>query len=155
MSRDGVRVLMVDGNDNDAQFVQCALRMTGDRVDVNHVYRLSDALVHLTEERYDLVLTELALSDSTGRSTVERMRERDPHVPIIIHTTLKNDEVALDLIEDLAQDYLIKGYVTADVLQKTLWEKTRSHLSPLQVERCDPKQVINTIAGNQRTLDLT
>ena len=148
-----VRVLMVDSDDNDAQFVQCALRMSSERVDVQHVYRLADALTELTSRKFDVVLTELALTDSTGRATVERLRERDPHVPIVIHTTLKNDEDALDLLDDLAQDYLIKGYVTADVLQKTLCEKTMEPLEPPQVERCDPAQVISTVATNNRTLD--
>jgi signal transduction histidine kinase len=67
------------------------------------------------------VLLDLGLPDSQGFATVATMRAAVPHVPIIVLTGLNDLELGVQAVREGAQDYLVKGTVTADTLERAMY----------------------------------
>jgi len=69
---------------------------------------LSNAINHLRKKRFDNVLLDLDLPDSSGLDTVDRIRNSSPYVPIIVLTTTTDKDMEVEAIKRGADDYLIK-----------------------------------------------
>ncbi|MFP9193636.1 hybrid sensor histidine kinase/response regulator [Natronosalvus vescus] len=94
-------------------------RLDGD-VTVEHVDRLASALEALEERSPDVVLLDLMLPDSAGLDTVEAVVEHAPTVPIVVLTGQSEVDVGVEAIRRGAQDYLVKGTLSAELLVRTL-----------------------------------
>ncbi|MFO0686946.1 MAG: sigma-54 dependent transcriptional regulator [Sandaracinus sp.] len=66
-----------------------------------------EALAHL-EERIDVVLTDLAMPGMDGLALLEKVRERDLELPVILMTAHGNERVAVRAMKEGAYDYLGK-----------------------------------------------
>ncbi|MEY7848654.1 response regulator [Natrarchaeobius sp. A-rgal3] len=129
-SSGGTTLLLVEDNPNDAQFVERLLvehgRDVGTRdadrsveiTEIEHVERLGDGLERVTDDRIDIVLLDLGLPDSNGLETVDAMVERAPTVPVVVLTGQSG--VGVEAIRRGAQDYLVKGRISVDVLVRTI-----------------------------------
>ena len=110
MDTDSIRILLVEDNPGDARLLEWYLSKPGSGTfQVTRAERLSDALRELTATRFDLVLLDLSLPDSTGLDTVLSARRAAGITPIVIMTGLDDEETALAALRDGAQDYLVKG----------------------------------------------
>ncbi|MCU4741584.1 response regulator [Halobacteria archaeon AArc-m2/3/4] len=127
-----VELLLVEDNADDARFVerlihehQSTQRAQGsDRLieirSIDHVDRLADATDRIGTGPPDVVLLDLLLPDSAGLETVESMVERAPTVPIVVLTGQDGGDIGAEAIRSGAQDYLVKGTITGDLLFRTL-----------------------------------
>ncbi len=77
---------------------------------------LSEALARLAHDRFDVVLLDLGLPDSTGMNTARALRIRVPGVPIVVLTGLEDEETGLKALRIDVQDYLMKGQINGDLL---------------------------------------
>lgn len=142
-----LRVLLVEDNPADARLIEKRLLQVdgqelGMRHDLVHVERLTTALDELERERYDVVLLDLGLPESTGIETAERVIETHPQVPVVVLTGLKNDEVALEAIRIGAQDYLRKtrdmdGAMLARAIRYAIERNAREQQLELRTERLE------------------
>jgi len=124
----GVDLLLVEDNADDARFVQRLLvehrgSIDGDgsqlAVDtITHVDCLDDGLGRVESDPPDIVLLDLGLPDSTGIETVEAMTERTRTVPVVVLTG--QTQLGVEAIRSGAQDYLVKGSITAALLLRTI-----------------------------------
>lgn len=126
MTEDGVDLLLVEDNLNDAQFIQRILtevRPDDERMvqlgSVTHAEHLGE-LVELLQTDPDAVLLDLNLPDSDGIETVETLVEQAPHVPVVVITGRTEIGLGPKAIKAGAQDYLQKGRITAGILHRTL-----------------------------------
>ncbi len=118
---DSIKVLLVEDNPGDARLTRLALAEAGrDRFSVKHVERLSEALLCLCEEEFNVVLLDLSLPDSHGLETFTRMYEQSSHVPIIALTGLTDEKMAIKAMQQGAQDYLSKDEVDTQRLVRTI-----------------------------------
>lgn len=123
-----VAILLVEDEPDDARYVERLLiEHTHDSskaaghvsIDtIRHVDRLADARSVVDE--VDVVLLDLMLPDSAGMETVERMTEMAPSVPIIVLTSETAVETGVTAIRHGAQDYLVKGSITAELLVRSI-----------------------------------
>lgn len=119
-------VLLVEDDPRDAQAVKRLLHPgeqgahdEGSQIhNIVHVDRLDDALDRLESTPPDVVLLDLNLPDSDGLDTLEAVVERAPMVPVVVLTG--ETDIGIDAIRRGAQDYLIKGSITAPLLVRTL-----------------------------------
>ncbi len=126
MTEDTLAVLLVEDNPGDAKLVEHHLREgssgpLSDDVSLTQVERLHDAVSTLEERRYDLVLLDLGLPETTGIETLERIDREVETTPIVVLTGLDDNETALEAIQQGAQDYLPKD----DLDSETLWRSLR------------------------------
>ena len=76
-----------------------------------HVARTAgDALMMAEIERPDAILLDINLPDSSGISTLDRLRQVRPDVPIIMVTGNADEELARETLSHGAFDYVIKPF---------------------------------------------
>jgi signal transduction histidine kinase len=96
--------------------------------------RLSDGLDLLGIRQFDAVLVDLNLPDSQGMATFERLRAAMPEVPLIVHTGMHDDEVALQALRLGAQDYLVKGPGVGPALARAIKFAIERHRVRVELE---------------------
>jgi len=132
-----LRILLVEDNPGDAKLVLHMLRdAPADlRIAPLHVESLDAALKVLAAERFDAVLLDLSLPDSTGLDTVHRVVQASPTLPIVVLTGLDDSEVGLEAVQAGAQDYLVKGHGDGKQLSRTLLYAEYRKESQITIER--------------------
>jgi len=116
-----IPVLLIEDNPGDTRLIEIMLKEAGANLfKAEHVGRLSDGLERLARGGIGLVLSDLSLPDSQGLETFTRLHGQAPYVPIIVLSGLNDTSLAVLAVHEGAQDYLIKGQVTAQVLVRAM-----------------------------------
>jgi len=116
-----VCILLVEDNPGDVRLIQeflCDAKMISFQVEVAE--RLSDGLKALSEGRFDVVLLDLSLPDSSGLETLAKVLSNTQHVAIIVLTGLSDEGLALEAMRKGAQDYLVKDHVDEHLLSRAI-----------------------------------
>jgi DNA-binding NarL/FixJ family response regulator len=111
-----IRVVVGDDQTLVRQGIRSLLALS-DEIDV--VAEASDgdeALAMLEAHDVDVLLLDLRMPRRDGIATLEALRERGEHVPVIVLTTFDDDELALQALRAGARGYLLKD-VTLDQLE--------------------------------------
>jgi sigma-B regulation protein RsbU (phosphoserine phosphatase) len=120
-STDTVRVLLIEDNTLDAELISAILsRARNIRFEIERSERLSGVAARAAEVRFDIVLTDLGLPDSSGINTFSGVSAALPDTPIIVLTGLDDEETALRAVHQGAQDYLVKGDISKELLLKSI-----------------------------------
>lgn len=121
-------VLLVEDNPGDADLIQELLSgTTAARFHFSHVERLSEAAFHLKQQHAQVALLDLALPDSSGIETVRRFRQVAPTMPIVVLTGHDDETNGVTALKAGAQDYLVKGKVSADLLERVIFYAVERH----------------------------
>ena len=116
-----LHVLIVEDNPADVDLMRDALPETGlIQFHSESVPRLSEALTRLTTGGIDLVLTDLGLPDSQGLATFRELRQAAPDLAIIVLTGNDDQEMAVAAVREGAQDFLVKGQISGDLLVRAV-----------------------------------
>src|SRR4029077_13674280 len=78
---------------------------------LTHVEYLVAAEKHLAEHSVDIVLIDLYLPDAQGLGAVRRVQAAAPRVPLVVLTGLDDESLALQALQEDAQDYLLKEHI--------------------------------------------
>src|SRR6185503_16065374 len=81
---------------------------------------LEKGLAYIESNPVDVLLLDMALPDGYGLAVLKQVQTRFPVLPIIILSGNSTDELALEAVRQGAQDYLIKGRVDGQILDKSL-----------------------------------
>ncbi len=121
-----IRAMLIEDNPGDAKLIQAYLAgnaKTGPGAtifDLDHSSSLGEGLEKIIEGEYDILLLDLNLPDSRGISTFKKVHTALPDTPIIVLTGLDDENLALQALQDGAQDYLIKGSVDTQLLARAI-----------------------------------
>jgi DNA-binding response OmpR family regulator len=116
-----LKVLLIEDNPADARLIREMLKGLREGVfELESVDRLSTGLERLGDGGRDVVLLDLSLPDSRGFDTFLKVRERAGSVPIVLLTGLDDEALAVNAVQEGAQDYLIKGQVDGHVLARAI-----------------------------------
>ncbi len=119
MNEKMLNVLLIEDNPGDARLIREYLA-NDTNIDMEWVESLSKGQELLQKREFDALLLDLSLPDSHGITTFEKVREDHPEIPITILTGRDDKEFALGIVRKGAQDYLIKGQVTRDLLIRVI-----------------------------------
>jgi two-component system, cell cycle response regulator len=123
---DPVRVLLIEDNPRHARLLERAMGEAGVAFagaapyELSHAARLSQGLTRLGKGGVDVVLLDLSLPKTSGLEPLQRVRERDPDVPVVALTGLNEDNLAAQALGAGAQDYLTKGKFSASLLARSI-----------------------------------
>jgi PAS domain S-box-containing protein len=121
MPFDTIRVLLVEDNPGDARLLREVVREAeGAHIQLTHVDTLAKALGKLDSDQFDVVMLDLSLPDADGLDTLVRTHARAPSVPIVVLTGLDDEALAIRAVREGAQDYLVKGQVTGQLLVRAM-----------------------------------
>jgi pilus assembly protein CpaE len=110
MSTHRSNILLIDDNPGDVELTSILLAgAKGVAFHVESCDRLAPALERLKQGGIDALLLDLGLPDSQGLRTFERVHEAAPALPVVVMSSLDDEQVAMRAVESGAQDYLIKG----------------------------------------------
>jgi len=115
------KVLLIEDNPGDARLMREMLNEVGaTNIDLETVETLKEGMDLVDDERFDLILLDLTLPDSSGFDTFITMNEHAPSTAIIVMTGLDDETIALRAMREGAQDYLVKGKVDGALLVKAI-----------------------------------
>ncbi len=72
---------------------------------------MRDAEAHLAQHAVDIILLDLGLPDAQGLDAVRRTHAAAPHTPLVVLTGLDDESLAIQTLQEGAQDYLVKGQI--------------------------------------------
>jgi DNA-binding response OmpR family regulator len=89
--------------------------------ELNHDARVAvtadDALAIAATDRPDAILLDINLPDSSGTSTLDRLRQLRPEVPVIMVTGNGDEELACETLQHGAFDYVMKPFDIRRLIQ--------------------------------------
>jgi CheY-like chemotaxis protein len=116
-----LNILLVEDRLPQAVMLQEQLQYyRADTFHVSWVDRLEKAIATVRETRYDAVLLDLTLPDSTGFETVAKLQAVAPLLPIVVVTGVQEEDIAVRAIHEGAQDYLVKDGLTASAMARAI-----------------------------------
>ncbi len=104
-----VRVLLVEGDGDDADLVARALSRGGWEATMTRVQVEGDFRAALGAGRWDLVISDMSERRFSARRALELLREADSEVPVIVFSETVGDEAAADVLRLGAADFVSKG----------------------------------------------
>lgn len=118
---DSNTILIIEDNPGDARLLSAIL---GGSPFINYNieirFDLYSGLRTLSEKKFDVILLDPGLPDSNGLETLQKIREINPDIPIIILTVDSNEQFAVDAIKNGAQDFIFKGELKYSILEKSI-----------------------------------
>jgi diguanylate cyclase (GGDEF)-like protein/PAS domain S-box-containing protein len=114
-------VLLIEDNAGDARLLREMFREeSSHHTELTLVGSMSDAETRLAEPAIDVILLDLGLPDAQGLGAVRRAHAAAPRIPLVVLTGLDDDNVALQALQEGAQDYLVKGQIDTRGLLRAL-----------------------------------
>lgn len=116
-----IKILLVEDNAVDAHLTKDILaEWSIEQFDITHVTRLSEAFPQLGRETFDAVLLDLSLPDGYGLPTLRQVQAANPTIPIIVLSGVSDQSLALQAVQNGAQDYLVKGQGHPELLARSI-----------------------------------
>jgi two-component system cell cycle sensor histidine kinase/response regulator CckA len=126
MSDRDIHILLIEDNPGDARLLEEILsEVSTIQFNLTQVDKLDLALQYLEVDRleqleFNLILLDLSLPDSQGLTTFIKIYEKESSIPIIVLTGLDDENLAIAAMKQGAQDYLVKGKVSSDLLGRSI-----------------------------------
>lgn len=126
MTREPIRVLVVEDDEVDRRFVRKALDVWDDPVELDEAETAESGLEAALEGDHDLVLLDYRLPDADGLTLLRGLHDQ-VRAPIVFMTAYGDEELATQAIKDGAADYLTKDDMSGQRLRLTLRNVLRTH----------------------------
>jgi len=118
-----LNVLLVEDNPGDARLIREILTRDeyfGASYSVLHVLNMEAAAQRCSHDRFDVILLDMNLPDSSGISTIQHLNSLTPQVPIVVLTGMHDEQLAHLSASYGAQDYIIKSECTGPLLKRIM-----------------------------------
>ena len=143
-----LRILLVEDNEADAFYFRELIQ------DIHHLALtlqvakdLKSATQKITNEHFDVIFLDLGLPDSLGIDTFDQLKRQVQATPIVVFTGSTATDGGIEIVQKGAQDYLVKGAVSADLLSKTMLYATARFKYEIVKQELDQARIeIATIA---------
>lgn len=116
-----INILVIEDNLGDFLLIQTSLLDT--RINTKcilHAQTLQQGITMLSLHTVDLILLDLTLPDSIANDSYQQIAHFIKDIPVIILSGSKNEDLALNIVRQGAQDYLIKGELNPRIIEKSI-----------------------------------
>src|SRR5690349_22201822 len=121
MAQDKLKVLLIE---HDSAFARYIAEMLGQARDFNaevlSAQDLDKGLSVVAGDHFDVVVMDMSLPDGAGLANVSLLRAEAPQLPVIVAGDSDDETVALEAVHAGAHDYLVKGQLTPNWLERSL-----------------------------------
>ena len=123
-----IHILLIEDNPGDARLIgEMLAESVGVDFQVKYVNRLEAGLRYLDSGGIDVCLVDLDLPDSKGVDTLAAVRSQSARLPVLVLTGLESETIAARAVHDGAQDYLVKGQLTGNLLIRAILYSIQRH----------------------------
>ncbi|MBI5724462.1 MAG: PAS domain-containing protein [Planctomycetes bacterium] len=133
-----IHVLLIEDNVAYAKMLQAGLS-SGDvlhtAVEIRHAENIRTAFDLLAGHKFDLILLDLMLPDSSGLETLVKIQAVAVGVPVVVLTGVEDVELAETIIQKGAQDYLVKGHSDWEVLPRAIRYAVNAKRAEKEIQR--------------------
>jgi pilus assembly protein CpaE len=121
----GKRTLTVLLIEDSPQYAHLVQRWLSDSAEgngflLNWTDSLAAGMSRLEKGGVDVILLDLGLPDCNGVETYAQTRARAPKTPILILSSAESEALALEMIQEGAEDYLLKSSCDAETLKRAV-----------------------------------
>jgi signal transduction histidine kinase len=143
-----IRVLLVEDDEDDYVLIKKLLsRITHVKYDLKWAPTYQEALDAIDLDHYDVYLLDYYLGERTGLQLLSEMNGRGPRGPVIFLTGRADYEIDMEAMRAGASDYLVKGQINADMLERSIrYAVERRHLEQ-QLSQSQKMEAIGRLAG--------
>lgn len=104
-----MNILIIEDNDLDFNLIKLKIKYAKlDTIKVDRATLLKDALKKLTNDKYDVIITDMNLPDSGNNETFEIIYKLYPNIPIIVMTSQDEKELPRRIIGMGAKEFIFK-----------------------------------------------
>lgn len=101
--------------------------MNGGQFEPIQVRTLREMWEQLEGSAFDAIVLDLSLPDSAGLDSFRQIAALVPDTPVVIVDWTDNRSLALDVLREGAQDYLVKSEIDAHLLRRSLLYSIERH----------------------------
>jgi len=87
---------------------------------ISYANNLSAGIDCAMRNKIDVILSDLNLPDSPDVDTFHKLKLQVPEIPIVVLSGFSDEEASLKAVREGAQDYLIKGQINGNALERSL-----------------------------------
>ena len=140
-------ILLIEDNPGDVRLLRAMFDEHGEHdTEMMSVDCMSAAEAHLVRHVVDIILLDPGLPDAQGLGAIRRAHAAAPRLPLVVLTSLDDEMVAEQALQEGAQDYLIKGQIEVrGILRALRYAAERKRLERLKDE------FVSTVSHELRT----
>ncbi len=140
MNTDPINILIIEDNPGDARLIQELLReVNPGGFSFFHADCLSRGMGFFDTQKFDLILLDLSLPDSSGLETFSKVQTHAPNLPIILLTGHDDQEMALRSVRLGAQDYLVKGEYEGKLIARAIQYAIQRKLTEIKLRESEQR----------------
>jgi diguanylate cyclase (GGDEF)-like protein len=109
--------------------------MNGGQFEPIQARSLREMWEQLEGNSFDAIVLDLSLPDSAGLDSFRQIAERVPDVPVVVVDWAENRSLALDVLREGAQDYLVKSEIDAGLLHRSLLFSIERHRTRVMLQQ--------------------
>lgn len=148
MDTEDIRILLVEDSIIDMTvFCRQLVTMGGVATKVAHAPSLESASRLLHRDPFDLVVVDLVLPDGSGEESFHAVYAAAPELPIIVLTGINNEALGIRLLQQGAEDYLVKGQFGPEVLQRSIRYAIERKQAREELQRASQLAALGTLAA--------
>ena len=140
-------ILLIEDNLADVRLLREMFNDYGEHgTTLMHCDCMSVAEKYLAEHAVDMILLDPGLPDAQGLGSIRRIHAAAPRLPLVVLTSLDDEALAEQTLQEGAQDYLVKGQIEVrGILRALRYATERKRLERLKDE------FVSTVSHELRT----
>ncbi len=103
-----LKILYLEDNPDDVELVRSFLIKGGVSCNLAQVETQTDFIDALEQDDFDIIFLDYTLPSFDGLSALKIVREKSPDIPVIIVAGFITDDLAIELFNEGATDYVLK-----------------------------------------------
>jgi len=125
-----IHVLLVDDEPSLLDVTKEFLEQQGESFQVDTAPSAEEALQRLSEEDYDVVVSDYKMHEMNGLEFLSHLRKKDRKTPFILLTGRGGEEIAAVALREGANDYIIRGKNLDSTLTELVHSIKRVFIQP-------------------------
>jgi diguanylate cyclase (GGDEF)-like protein len=103
-----IKILSIGSEDYNFSKIEKILKIASYNLELVHCPDLSDLKIKIQKDSWDLILTEIQLTDFTYKDVIDLIKEKNPEISIVLFSNQINLNIAIESIRLGVNDYLKK-----------------------------------------------